>query len=103
MKTASKVVIALVTALSLVAAGVSAQSSRDGSTSGGTPEEKPAGRGVVMPEKGSEGATTESVTAEPKPIEAPAPGVPVDERTYRELKERAKEGQDTGRSSKTAQ
>ena len=103
MKTASKLVLALATALSLVAAGVSAQSSRSGSPSGSTLEEKPAGRGVVTPEKGSAGATTEGVTAEPKPIEAPPPGVPVDERTYRELKERAREGQDTDRSSKPAQ
>lgn len=91
MKTASKVAIALVAALLLAPAGVIAQSGMGGSTSPSPPEIRPADQGVALPLTRGEAPTQEEMAEEPKLIEAPAPGVPVDEQTYRELKERAKE------------
>lgn len=56
-----------------------------------SPDRKPVAQDVVEPIKGGETSRQEGVGIGPQPIEAPAPGVPIDRRTYRELKERAKE------------
>jgi hypothetical protein len=45
---------------------------------------------VVPPIQGGETSVHEGGTIGPQPIEVPAPGVPEDRDTYREIKERAK-------------
>jgi hypothetical protein len=92
MITVSKATMALSVFLALAMVGGTAQSLMNGSAPRSTREKKPVTQGVVPPIEGGATSVQEGEAVGPWPIEAPAPGVPVDRRTYRELKERAKGG-----------
>jgi hypothetical protein len=77
----------------VAAAWVIAQSFISGSSPASAVEGMPPiQQEVVSPLKRAEPPKGTGATGEPRLKEAPHPGVPVDDRTYRELKERAKGG-----------
>ncbi len=90
MKTLLTVTIVLTVLLALAVAGGGTQPSKSDSTLRSTGERKPVAEDTVSPVKGGKASTPECLTGRPSPVEAPAPGVPIDRNTYRELKERAK-------------
>jgi hypothetical protein len=92
MKMLLTVTIALIILLALAVADGIAQVLTSGSTPRSTGEGKPIAQDVVPPIKDGETSAQEEKAIGSQPIEAPAPGVPEDRRTYRELKERAKGG-----------
>jgi hypothetical protein len=92
MKTLLITAIALTMLLVLAMADGIARALTSGSTPRCTREGKPVAQDVIPPIHSGATSVHEDGTVGPQPIEVPAPGVPEDRDTYREIKERAKGG-----------